>query len=119
MAFHAFQDKDRGEPDFVNASGVEFRLEKSLTRYAREKLGEDWVVWYTSGQGVQPSYLLAEKDEPVADDSMYEGIATRVDIIAYMRESDGYGKKDMGYGGESDSVGLQSDVVGDERQSGD
>jgi hypothetical protein len=77
--------QDRGEPDFVNERGNEFRCELSLTRYAQSKLGKEWVVWLVSGKDIATTYLLCEGQREEHSDPSYEGIACHIDILKIAR----------------------------------
>lgn len=84
MPYQAFiQDPMSVEPDFVNEKGNEFRCEIGLTKYAHEKLGKLWIVWYVTGKLIEPTYMLCRESIPQGESRFYESIATRIDAFAF------------------------------------
>ena len=87
MAFEAFIDQDKGPPDFTNEAGFEFRAERGLTKYARNKLGGEYVVWLVSGGDLKhPEYLLTEGQKEMHASSKYEDIACHIDFLKLAKE---------------------------------
>lgn len=82
MAYEAFM-QPQGEPDHVNEAGFEFRCELGLTRYAMNKLGNSWIVWKVSGNGICPTYLLCNGGVEQFDNNAYEAICCHVDALAF------------------------------------
>ena len=85
--YNAFTDKDKGNPDFVNERS-KFWIELGLTKYARSKLSDKYLVALAETSEGYKAYVLIyykntfqSEGEYIHEDQTYEGIATHIDML--------------------------------------
>ncbi|RJQ30314.1 hypothetical protein C4565_00585 [Candidatus Parcubacteria bacterium] len=73
-------------PDHVNDKGVKWWVDKDTTRYAREKLGDNVVVWYTEEPNGRRTRLLTVGDEIEFETQQLEGMLFHIDMLNLVRK---------------------------------
>lgn len=70
-------------PDFVNEAGVKWWVDAALTRYAVNKLGEGHAVWAVEHPSGYKTRLLTHADSVKCEAPSIEGMAIKIDILAF------------------------------------
>ena len=77
---------DKEEPIFVNEIGTEFWIDKDLTDYARRKELIGVVVYFVRTKEGEKTRLIVKDNQPIYENTSYEGIAVFIDVIGKMEE---------------------------------
>lgn len=77
------RDPEVEAPDFVNADGVKWWHEMSLTAYALSKGFVGVRVWSVERPDGYRTRLFTKGDEVLADDQTLDGMALKIDLMAF------------------------------------
>lgn len=85
--YTAFSPDGMGDPDFTN-NRAKFWIELSLTKYARSKLNNKYLVAFAETNEGYKAYVLIyykhtfqSEGEYIHEDWSYEGMATYIDML--------------------------------------
>lgn len=84
-------NKTEPKPDFVNAEGTKWWINKTITDYARQEnqFGirlmdvTGWIVETLSGY---KTFLLTENNEIIAESPTLEAVGAKIDVIKFQRQ---------------------------------
>lgn len=78
------------DPDFINAEGVKWWIQKETNRYIKSKgnLGkiQAWKTEFPDTK--QKRYVLTENDSVIYETAGLEALGVRIDLLSFLRECD-------------------------------